>query len=131
MMDVSKLMNPQALTNIFGTVPTFVNSELLDVQLKRDGPTLFIRLMTKQLVQKKPARWIDKWDVIYIEMSFFAIRDLAISGWKNNNLMTQFEIKKTGDEGFLDIKCSNQAQIQCSFDWARVEQLNPGLIGAP
>jgi len=130
-MDVSKLMNPQAFMSIFGEIPTFVNSELLDVQLKREGPTLFIRLMTNQLVKKKPARWMDKWDVIYIEMSFFATRNLAISGWSSTNLIDQFEIKETDDEGFLNIRCSNQTQIQCAFDWARVEQVSPGLIGTP
>lgn len=85
-------MNSQAFTSIFGGMPSFNDSELLDVQLRRDGPTLFIRLLTKEIVKTKPKRW-DKWDVVYIEMSFFAIRNLTINGLGTNNQINEFEIK--------------------------------------
>lgn len=51
MISLQRITNHQALTAIFGEIPTFVHSEVLDVQLKRDGPTLSIRLLTKELVR--------------------------------------------------------------------------------
>ncbi|WP_224796146.1 Imm50 family immunity protein, partial [Bacillus pseudomycoides] len=77
MINQLKILNPQALISIFGMIPEFEQSELLDVHLKRDGPTLVIRIMTKEPVENKPKRW-NKWDVIYIEISFFCIQDLII-----------------------------------------------------
>ena len=130
MINQFKIMNPQAFISIFGNVPSLNDSELLDVQLRRDGPTLFIRLLTKEVIQTKPKSW-DKWDVVYVEMSFFAIRDLTINGLGTNNQINQFEIKDVGEDGVLEIKCNNQMYIKCSFDWARVEQITPGLIGSP
>ena len=130
-MDFLKLLNPQALLGVFGKVPEFVNSELMEVQLKRDGPTLFVRLMTNLVVKKRPARWMDKWDVIYIEMSFFGVGNMSISGWGDSNLIGQFEIVERGSEVFLNLRCGSQTQIRCSYDWAKVERVEPGLIGTP
>ncbi|SCM91706.1 Protein of unknown function [Bacillus cereus] len=57
MIDQFKFLNPQALISIFGKIPKLEESELLDVRLKRDGPTLVIQLMTKGNVENKPKRW--------------------------------------------------------------------------
>ncbi len=63
------------MIGVFGKAPKLEDVELLEVRLKRDGPTLFILLMTKETVEHKPKRW-NKWDVIYVEISFFTIQNL-------------------------------------------------------
>ncbi|UAC48797.1 immunity 50 family protein [Bacillus aquiflavi] len=130
MINEFKFLNPQALTNIFGKIPTFEKAELLDIQLNRDGPILSMRLMTKDQVKIKPKRW-NKWDVVYIELFFFSIRNLEISRFGTNNLINEFiVIDKCGD-GLLEIKCDNQLQIKAIFDWGKVEKVTPGLLGLP
>ena len=57
MISQVRIMNPQAFINIFGCVPNFGNSELMEVKIRRDGPSLFIRLLTKEMVKVKPKRW--------------------------------------------------------------------------
>ncbi|PGS05516.1 MULTISPECIES: immunity 50 family protein [Bacillus] len=128
MINQLKILNPQALISIFGMIPEFEQSELLDVHLKRDSPTLVIRLMTKEPVENKPQRW-NKWDVIYIEISFFCIQDLIIKDIGTDNVIHQFEINAIEEEGVLKIKCRNQMQVECLFSWARIEKIIPGLIG--
>lgn len=130
MINEDKIMNPQALTGIFGCVPAFIGSELMDIRIRSFKRTIVIQLMTTQPVQNKPKRW-DKWDVVYIEISLFDIRDLVISGDVSTNSIIQFDLREAEKEGLLEIKCNNQMQIKCSFDWARVEQVTPGLIGSP
>ena len=120
----------QALIGIFGKIPKFEESELVDVRLKRDGPTLVIQLMTKENVENKPKRW-NKWDVIYVEISFFTIYNLTIKGLGIENIIDYFEINKIEEEGLLKIKCKNQMLVECSFEWAKVEGVTPGLIGLP
>ncbi|EKF36678.1 immunity 50 family protein [Bacillus xiamenensis] len=129
MIREEKFMNPQAMTQIFGEIPQFKNAEIMNVDLNRDGPTLFIRLMTKDSVKNKPKRWRD-FDVVYVELSFIGVTDLKINHLGNNNIIDHFEISTTGDEGLLKINCKNQMQIETIFDWARVEQISPGLIGS-
>ncbi|MCY7800886.1 immunity 50 family protein [Bacillus haynesii] len=128
MISQLKFMNPQAIANIFGDMPNFIDSELMDVELRRDGPCLFVRLMTKKDVVNKPKRW-NKWDVVYIEISFIAVRNLTIKGLGTSNIINQFEINEDEEEGSLKIKCSNQMEIECLFEWARIESISPGLIG--
>ena len=130
MIDQFKFLNPQALIGIFGKIPKFEESELVDVRLKRDGPTLVIQLMTKENVENKPKRWT-KWDVIYVEISFFTIYNLTIKGLGIENIIDYFEINKIEEEGLLKIKCKNQMLVECSFEWAKVEGVTPGLIGLP
>ncbi|MEC0555066.1 immunity 50 family protein [Bacillus haynesii] len=128
MISQLKFMNPQAIANIFGDMPNFIDSELMDVELRRDGPCLFVRLMTKKDVVNKPKRW-NKWDVVYIEISFIAVRNLTIKGLGTSNIINQFEINEDEEEESLKIKCSNQMEIECLFEWARIESISPGLIG--
>lgn len=101
----------------------------MNVDLNRDGPTLFLRLMTKDSVKNTPKRWRD-FDVVYVELSFIGVTDLKINHLGNNNIIDHFEISTTENEGFLKINCKNQMQIETIFDWARVEQISPGLIGS-
>ncbi|OYN65580.1 immunity 50 family protein [Bacillus safensis] len=129
MIREEKFMNPQAMTQIFGGIPHFKNAEIMNVDLNRDGPTLFIRLMTKDSVKNKPKRW-GNFDVVYVELSFIGVTDLKINHLGNNNIIDHFEISTTENGGFLKINCKNQMQIETIFDWTRVEQIVPGLIGS-
>ncbi|MGD6974200.1 immunity 50 family protein [Bacillus altitudinis] len=129
MIREEKFMNPQAMTQIFGEIPQFKNAEIMNVDLNRDGPTLYIRLMTKDSVKNKPKRW-GNFDVVYVELSFIGVTDLKINHLGNNNIIDHFEISTTENEGLLKINCKNQMQIKTIFDWARVEQISPGLIGS-
>ncbi|MGR8013584.1 immunity 50 family protein [Bacillus sp. RM3] len=129
MIREEKFMNPQAMTQIFGEIPQFKNAEIMNVDLNRDGPTLFIRLMTKDSVKNKPKRW-GNFDVVFVELSFIGVTDLKINHLGNNNIIDHFEISTTENEGLLKINCKNQMQIETIFDWARVEQISPGLIGS-
>ncbi|MFV5962619.1 immunity 50 family protein [Bacillus sp. AK25] len=129
MIREEKFMNPQAMTQIFGEIPQFKNAEIMNIDLNRDGPTLFIRLMTKDSVKNKPKRW-GNFDVVYVELSFIGVTDLKINHLGNNNIIDHFEISTTEDQGLLKINCKNQMQIETIFDWARIEQISPGLIGS-
>ncbi|OAK39266.1 immunity 50 family protein [Bacillus wiedmannii] len=130
MIDQLKILNPQALISIFGKVPKFEDAELLEVCLKRDGPTLVTQLMTKENVEHKPKRW-NNWDVIYVEISFFTISNLTIENLGTENIIEHFEISTTSEGSLLKIKCKNQMIVETLFDWARIEGVTPGLIGLP
>ncbi|EOP09773.1 MULTISPECIES: immunity 50 family protein [Bacillus] len=130
MIDQLKILNPQTLISIFGKVPKFEEAELLEVCLKRDGPTLVIQLMTNENVEHKPKRW-NKWDVIYVEISFFTIQNLIIENLGTENIIEHFEISTMSEGSLLKIKCKNQMIVESLFDWARIEGVTPGLIGLP
>lgn len=124
-----KVYEPTSDDSNFRGIPHFKNAEIMNVDLNRDGPTLFIRLMTKDSVKNKPKRW-GNFNVVYVELSFIGVTDLKINHLGNNNIIDHFEISITENEGLLKINCKNQMQIETIFDWARVEQISPGLIGS-
>jgi Immunity protein 50 len=128
MVSSNRLMNPQAITGIFGRMPLLKRSELLTLQMKRDGPSLYIQIGTKETIEKKPVRW-DEWDIVYIEISFWGVNDLEIHSFGTFNEIEQFLIEDGKESSSITIQCSNGMSISCLFDWARVERITPGLIG--
>ncbi|MBA4536060.1 hypothetical protein H1Z61_02625 [Bacillus aquiflavi] len=130
MISEMKIINPQALTSIFGCIPRFNGSEILEVQLKRNIPIMLLTFMTKEIVQNKPKHW-RAWNVIYVKMSFYPVHDIVMNGFGTNNFIKCMTIKNTKESGVLKIKCYNQMQIKCLFDWARIEEITPGLIEYP
>lgn len=128
MVNTNRLMNPQAITGIFGRMPLFKGSQLLTLQMKRDGPSLYIQIGTKETVEKKPLRW-DEWDIVYIEISFWGGKDLKIQSFGTFNAIEQFKIEDGEESAYINIQCSNGMAISCLLDWARVERITPGLIG--
>lgn len=129
MITASKIMNPQALINIFGCIPDFIGSELMDIRIKSFKRTIVIQLMTNYPVQNKPQKW-GEYNVVYIDISLFDIRKLFISGDVITNSIIKFDIKEDKEEVFLEIQCNSKLTIKCNFDWARVEQIKPGLISS-
>jgi Immunity protein 50 len=128
MVSSNRLLNPQAITGIFGRMPLLKGSELLTLQMKRDGPSLYIQIDTKETIEKKPVRW-DEWDIVYIEISFWGVKDLEIHSFGTFNEIEQFLIEDGEESSSITIQCSNGMSISCLFDWARVERITPGLIG--
>lgn len=93
MINEEKFMNPQAIINIFGSMPNFNDAKLMKVELNRGGPCLFVQLMTKEVVENKPKRW-GKWDVVYIEISFIGVQDLLIKNLGTNNIVDEFDVSQ-------------------------------------
>lgn len=130
MTDLSKIINPQAFIGVFEKIPDFKKSEILDIQLKRDGSKMIISLMTMEKVQNKPKKW-GKWDVVYVDISFLGLKNLSINGFGTNNIIELFDVKANDNKVFLNIQCSNKMSIVCEFDWMRVNSITPGLLGNP
>ena len=119
-----RLINEQALNSTFGYIPKFINSEIIDIQVKRDGPAILILLKTKEIVHFKPKKW-DDFDVIYVYLTFYGIKSLDINNFGTQNKIQTFLVN---DEGLLNINCNNNMSINFIFDFARVENITHGLI---
>ncbi|WP_153788840.1 Imm50 family immunity protein [Pseudomonas sp. EMN2] len=130
-MSVVRFMNPQALTSMYGGVPSFVGAEVLEVVFKQDGPSIFVRFMTKEKPLKKPSRWPSVYDVVHVQISFGAVEALSFSKWGRENIVLETSgFLLDGREG-LRLNFENQCRLEFSYDWARVESINYGLIGEP
>lgn len=130
-MSVVRFMNPQALTAMYDGIPSFVGTEVLEVVFKQDGPSIFVRIMTKEKPLKKPSKWPGIYDVVHLQISFGAVEVLNFSKWGRDNIVLEASgYPLDGREG-LRLNFENQCQLEFSYDWARVESINYGLIGNP
>ncbi|WP_410478593.1 Imm50 family immunity protein [Pseudomonas sp. zfem004] len=57
----------------------FVGAEVLEVIFKQDGPSIFVRFMTKEKPLRKLSRWPSLYDVVHVQISFGAVEGLIFS----------------------------------------------------
>ncbi|WP_411801668.1 Imm50 family immunity protein [Bacillus safensis] len=43
-------------------------------------------------------------------------------------MLDQFGISELNGNGSLKIKCNSQIQLECTFDWVRIENITSGLL---
>ena len=60
------------------------------------------------MLKTSQKRW-NKWDVIYVEISFFTIHNLTIKGLGTENIIDYFEINTIEEEGLLKLS----VRIKC------------------
>ena len=86
-----KMLNPQALLSLYGEFPSLSGAEIIEFFLKRDEPRVLMKIMTESKPKDVPARWPEKYDVIYLSLSFIGTREITASGWGQSNIMDRFD----------------------------------------
>lgn len=127
----TRLMNPQAITSMYGEFPSFSGSELADVHVKRDEPRLSVKLITKEKPKACPDRWPKDYDVVHIELSFIGVSRLSFSQWGHENIVDMFELDDIDESVSVQFLCKNQVTLTFSCDWIRVESVTYGRVGSP
>ncbi|MFJ4346143.1 Imm50 family immunity protein [Pseudomonas sp. NPDC089401] len=123
-------MNSQALTNLYGGLPSFEGAELIEIKFNRDGPAVEVRLIISEKPAKQPAKWPKNYDVVYISLSYGAVKDLSVSHWGTKNIIKKAICVSLQDREGLSVLLDNSCRLDFTYDWARVEEMTYGLIGS-
>lgn len=130
-MNYSKVMNPQALTSMYGEVPDFAGSEISEINFKRDEPRVSVKFLTQNKLRKSPAKWPEKYDQVCIELSFIGSSCVSFSEWGHANVVCEISFDVVDDVAAVTIHCENNSRLKLICDWVRVESVRYGLIGTP
>ncbi|WP_175700552.1 immunity 50 family protein [Burkholderia ambifaria] len=131
MNTTTKVMNPQAITSIYGEFPSLIGAELTEVRVARDEPRISIRFATGRRPIKHPARWPQNYDEIYIEISFVAVSDFSFCQWGYKNIVEEVDLNDIDGRVSVRFYCKNQVALKFSCDWIRVESIAYGYVGNP
>jgi hypothetical protein len=126
---IQRIMNPQALTMLYGSDAPFDGAEIIEIQLKRDEPRVSLTIMTTQKPLSHPNRWPEDYDVVYLNFSFIGVFDLSISGWGYDNTIASFASTVVGDISSILINCKEGASVVFKCGWVRVEGVSYGYLG--
>jgi len=126
-----KIMNPQAITSIYGEFPSLVEAELTEVRITRDEPRISIRVATKRKPIKPPVRWLQNFDEVYIEISFIGASDFSFCQWGHENIIDEVDLKDIDDRVSVRFSCKNHVALKFTSDWIRIESVTCGLVGSP
>jgi hypothetical protein len=126
-----RVMNPQALTSLYGDFPSFDGAELIGANFRCDDPLLTVKLVTRDKPKVSPKRWPDHYDEIIIEISFIGVSRLLLRSWGYKNSIDRFELTLVDDHASVRISCENEAALEFLCDWIRIESVAYGLVGTP
>lgn len=131
MIKHDRVMNPQALTSLYGNFPSLEGSELIAVNFRRDDPLLTAKFATTRKPTVSPKRWPQHYDEVIIEFSFIAVDRLSFREWGHRNSITGFGCRSVDARASVQIFCDNGAALEFLCDWIRIESVNYGLTGTP
>ncbi len=127
----NRVMNPQALTSLYGDFPSFDGAELIVANFRCDDPLLSVKFVTRDKPKVSPKRWPDHYDEVIIELSFIGVSRLLLRNWGCKNLIDRFELKLVDDHASVRISCENEAALEFLCDWIRIESVAYGFVGTP
>ncbi|GMG92742.1 immunity 50 family protein [Cupriavidus metallidurans] len=127
---IQRIVNPQALTALYGSEVPLVGAEIVEVHLKRDEPRLSVRIMTTRKPLSQPNRWPKDYDVVYLGLSFIGVSGISIDGWGHDNMVATFESTITDNVASIEINCKEGLSIELKCDWVRVEGVTYGNLGS-
>lgn len=88
--------NPLAITHLYDEVPPLEKMELIDLVLNRDGPKLKCKMDFPRFAEHRPERWSKDANTVHIELDFWEIQNLEISGFTTTPMLT-FTLERSGD----------------------------------
>ena len=124
---IEHIENPRALTALFGDDFDFMNVNLHEVVVHRDGPSLRLRFDIPQVPQSPPARWPASANTTQIVLQAGPIEELQITGFTS---LCSGILRSLTDQGapLLEFTASG-CSVKCKFVSLRVESVT-GYINA-
>ena len=126
-----RVMNPQALTSLYGDFPSLDGSEFIGANFRCDDPLLTAKFVTTKKPKITPKRWPQYYDEVIIELSFIGVNHLSFREWGYQNSIDKFELNIVDDHASVQIYCKSGAALEFMCDWMRIESVNYGLVGTP
>ncbi|MBR8347520.1 immunity 50 family protein [Burkholderia ambifaria] len=130
MNTTTKVMNPQAITSIYGEFPSLIGAELTEVRVARDEPRISVRFATERRPIKHPVRWPQNYDEIYIGISFIGVCDFSFFQWGQKNIVEEVDLKDIDDRVSVRFSCKNHVALKFLCDWIRIEGVAWGYVGS-
>lgn len=114
-----------AVENIFGHEFCFSNAEIVNVLAKGLSGELVIELQVHDTVKKPPEKW-KKWDLVYIKICFFGVKEISMNVNHEHIFIKEFLVREaeTECEYELDLQCGEN-YIKCNYAIARIQNIKP------
>ena len=107
------------VTSVYGAWPTFHDAELMELELKRDGCLLLVRLWTFQVDRQQVDAhgYFKKIDQCVITFRFANIENLSIEGFNHQNVLADIVFEPVEDGIRVNMEGTFGANIafQCSI----------------
>lgn len=123
MISLSRFKNSQFLLEIYEKFPTFTDVEVTNLKLNRDGPTLAVEIITKEIPIKSPRKWGD-FNFVFIELAFFSIQKIKISAFEGNGSTS---ISLSDNSEIFEIEMSGAAELSATAEFAIIKNVKPVL----
>jgi hypothetical protein len=125
---ITLVENPKAITHLYGEVPPLQGTAVKKVSLDRNGPTLKFEMDLPRFADHVPARWEKGSNTVHIELDFYWISDLKLTGFSTNPIF-DFSVERRLD-GILVSAGDKDSQITFLCQNIYIRQVS-GYINRP
>lgn len=114
-----------AVEKIFGHEFCFSNAEIMNVIANGLRGELVLEVQVNDFVKTPPKKW-KKWDLVYIKICFFGIKEISMFVNHEHICIKEFLVKKTKNdfEYELELQCGEN-YIKCNYAIARIQNIKP------
>lgn len=111
--------------SVFGHEFCFSNAEIMNVIANGLRGELVLEVQVNDFVKSPPKKW-RKWDLVYIKICFFGIKEIAMFVNHEHIYIKEFLVKKTKKdfEYELEVLCGEN-YIKCNYAIARIQNIKP------
>lgn len=113
------------IEKIFGEKFCFYDAEIMNVVANGLAGELVLEVQVSDLVKTPPPKW-EKWDLVYIRICFFGVKEISMFANHNHIHIKEFLVKK-GEKDFqyqLEVLCGEN-YINCNYAIARIQSIKP------
>src|SRR5690625_6292466 len=105
------LDNNYFISQLYDEVPELINTEILHIQINREGEKLTIKFLMPKYADNPPKKWklLDNNSVV-VELDFYGVEELSLTYNSKEFLSGDIKIE-SNDNGLFDVNISGTVDV--------------------
>ncbi|GAA0127525.1 immunity 50 family protein [Clostridium frigidicarnis] len=116
--------NAVVIKNIFGDKNVFEKAELINVNWQMIDSRIELSILVHDEPTKVPKKW-GVFESVYVRLEFYGLNYLRIDVKEDKPRIEKFTMQSNSDKYCCEISMSDEQEIQCTFEVARIQNIKP------
>lgn len=116
--------NAVVIKNIFGDKNVFEKAELINVNWQMIDSRIELSILVHDEPTKVPKKW-GVFESVYVRLEFYGLNYLRIDVKEDKPRIEKFTMQSNSDKYCCVISMSDEQEIQCTFEVARIQNIKP------
>ena len=122
------LANNYFISKLYDEVPEIINTEILKIQINREGQMLTVAFTMPKYADNPPKKWnLSDYNSIIVELDFSVIEELSLTYNSIELLAGDLKID-SNDNGLLDVSISGTIDVSFKAHAGLIQSVEGGIV---